>query len=305
MMMGKGGGMGKGGKPQRGGEFRYEREIPSEVVGLLIGKGGETIRKVQQESGCFIEVDKTRGTPGVTQMVIFESSEQAAIDRANAMMEEIVRPALEARQNNQGGGGASGANQLALGSGDGQDMLNNMANDINSADVQEGEDGKFRCQFPIEQELVRWVIGKGGDTIRDLGARSQTMIEILKQPKEGAAEGEEEHVCVIKGDNPGSVEQGRKLVHESMSKGRGKGNDQMGGPGGMKGGGGMMKGGNDMMMNMGFGGKGGGKFGGKKGEHGMWSPANPDFEDSCKVVFFPYSFCHMLHHESNGTLIYV
>ena len=49
-----GGGM--GGAP--GGDANEAMEIPQQMVGRVIGRGGETIKGLQAQSGCHITIDQ-------------------------------------------------------------------------------------------------------------------------------------------------------------------------------------------------------------------------------------------------------
>ena len=65
---GRGGGMGmRGGWGGEGGGEKTETVlVPASKVGLVIGKGGETIKSINQASGAHTEIDKQVGssTPG-------------------------------------------------------------------------------------------------------------------------------------------------------------------------------------------------------------------------------------------------
>ncbi|OTB01606.1 hypothetical protein M426DRAFT_25501 [Hypoxylon sp. CI-4A] len=79
--------------------------VPSEAVGMIIGKGGETIRDMQNTTGCKINVTASSG-PGEVQREIGLVGSQEAIGRAK----HAIRDKVEAvRQKNSGGGGGGGS----------------------------------------------------------------------------------------------------------------------------------------------------------------------------------------------------
>jgi len=72
-------------------------EIPIHVVGLVIGKGGETIRKIIQDTGCIVHVEKnenwqqsgrTPPKPG-HQNVYFKGAKEA-VDAAERAIQQLV-----------------------------------------------------------------------------------------------------------------------------------------------------------------------------------------------------------------------
>merc|ERR1711908_41815 len=59
---------GKGGKGGKGGKSDEVMHVPPQSVGKIIGKGGETIMQLQQESGCKIDIRKDE-QPGVVRLI--------------------------------------------------------------------------------------------------------------------------------------------------------------------------------------------------------------------------------------------
>lgn len=77
--------------------------VPSEAVGMIIGKGGEAIREMQSNTGCKINVSQSSG-PGETEREIGLVGSRDAIERAKQAIEEKV----EASRNKGAGGGRGG-----------------------------------------------------------------------------------------------------------------------------------------------------------------------------------------------------
>ncbi|KAL2753421.1 hypothetical protein ACRALDRAFT_2049065 [Sodiomyces alcalophilus JCM 7366] len=95
------GGAGGGGGHDRMNDTIY---VPSEAVGMIIGKGGETIREMQNVTGCKINVAQSSG-PGEVQREISLVGSADSISRAKASIEEKVEAV---RQKSGGGGGGGG-----------------------------------------------------------------------------------------------------------------------------------------------------------------------------------------------------
>jgi len=81
--------------------FNEDYRIPDKFVGLVIGRGGEQIKRLQQESGCKIRI--ASDSDGTAERSCALSGSQFAIDQAKRMLEEIV-----SRGNSREGGGGGG-----------------------------------------------------------------------------------------------------------------------------------------------------------------------------------------------------
>ena len=70
-------------------------KIPDKFVGLIIGKGGEQITRLQAETGCKVQISPARpdvgfGGSNVPDRVASLSGSRDAIDRARRFMDDIV-----------------------------------------------------------------------------------------------------------------------------------------------------------------------------------------------------------------------
>jgi polyribonucleotide nucleotidyltransferase len=63
--------------------------VPNECVGLIIGKGGETIRYLQLKSGSKIQVAK-KEIPGTSTRNVFIEGSPEKFDNARVLIESIV-----------------------------------------------------------------------------------------------------------------------------------------------------------------------------------------------------------------------
>ncbi|XP_078433359.1 KH domain-containing protein [Wolffia australiana] len=128
-------------------------EVPNNKVGVLIGKAGETIKFLQFNTGAKIqimrdaEVDLNAPSRPVELVGTLES-----IDKAEKLIKEVMAeadaggsPALVAR--------GFGASQL----------------------------GAEQLQIQIPNEKVGLIIGKGGETIKNLQTRSRARIQLIPQ----------------------------------------------------------------------------------------------------------------------------
>ena len=81
-----GGGGGGGGTPDKINDVVY---VPSDAVGMIIGKRGETIKEMQNTTGCKINVDQSSG-PGETEREIALIGTRESIARAKQAIDEKV-----------------------------------------------------------------------------------------------------------------------------------------------------------------------------------------------------------------------
>uniref|UniRef100_H3D983 KH-type splicing regulatory protein n=1 Tax=Tetraodon nigroviridis TaxID=99883 RepID=H3D983_TETNG len=65
-----------------------ECSVPDAMVGLIIGRGGEQINKIQQESGCKVQF--AHDTAGLPERRVSLTGSPDAIQRAKALIDDIV-----------------------------------------------------------------------------------------------------------------------------------------------------------------------------------------------------------------------
>ena len=207
MQAGMNPGMGNPGMAQIGGAPTTElMMVPDKMVGLIIGRGGEQITRLQAESGCKIQM--AQDSQGMPERQCTLTGPPMAIAQARAAIERII--ASEGTGPNRGGpmgmsGGGGGGGGGGAGGG-----------------------GMFEMMVPGVK--VGLIIGKGGETIKQLQERSGAKIIIVQDSPEAA----QEKPLRITGD-PNAVETAKELVSEILSQNDDR--DGMGGFGGGRGGG--------------------------------------------------------------------
>uniref|UniRef100_A0A4W5KLC1 K Homology domain-containing protein n=1 Tax=Hucho hucho TaxID=62062 RepID=A0A4W5KLC1_9TELE len=144
------GGMGGGGSRSSSEEFK----VPDGMVGFIIGRGGEQISRMQQESGCKIQIAPDSG--GMPDRSVTLTGSPDSIQAAKRLLTEIVdkgRPAPAFHHNDAGGPGMSV-----------QEML-------------------------VPASKAGLVIGKGGETIKQLQERAGVkMVMIQEGPQNTGAD---------------------------------------------------------------------------------------------------------------------
>jgi rRNA processing protein Krr1/Pno1 len=166
----------------RPGDVARAVYVPNACVGIVIGRGGETIRDLQARSGATIKVtpDKDVLQGSETRSIMIIGSAQAVLI-AHQLVTDVVQEALARRSSNGSGNGvlvsamASGSNSLTSqpgGSGSSSQPL--------SANIQLTE------TLLVPKDKVGLIIGRNGVTIRDLQERSGARIQFSKDSPEVA-----------------------------------------------------------------------------------------------------------------------
>lgn len=145
----------------RDGEDHMQIMVPDRTVGLIIGRGGETIRDLQERSGCHINiVGESKSVNGLRPVNLIGTREAAA--RAKDFIMEIVdsdsRGEAPPAPKKMGGGGPprnDGPREMGGGSGGGGGGGGGGHDKINDA-------------VYVPSDAVGMIIGKGGETIREM-----------------------------------------------------------------------------------------------------------------------------------------
>ncbi|KAI3956927.1 hypothetical protein MKX01_000961 [Papaver californicum] len=172
-------------------------EIPNGKVGVIIGRGGDKIKNLQLMSGAKIQItrdmeaDRNAPTRGVE---LTGTPDQ--INRA----EQLINEAL-AEVDTEGGSGAAPRRFT-------------------------GQPGAVQFQMKVANNKVGLVIGKGGETIKNMQASSGARIQVIPlHPPPGDTS--TERTVYIDG-TPEQIEYAKQLVNEVISENRVR-NPPMGG----------------------------------------------------------------------------
>merc|ERR1712127_503431 len=91
---------------QSGAVFNEDYKIPNNLVGLVIGRGGEQIKKIQSESQCKIRIaSESDGTPERSCTLI---GSQEQIDMAKQLLADVVSRGQNREQGGEQRGGFGG-----------------------------------------------------------------------------------------------------------------------------------------------------------------------------------------------------
>jgi far upstream element-binding protein len=165
----------------RDGEDCMQIMVPDRTVGLIIGRGGETIRDLQERSGCHINItSENKSVNGLRPVNLIGTRETAA--RAKDFIMEIVEsdsrgdgqppppmakksgpPPPRHDQRDSYGGGPGGG-------GGGGDKINDTIH--------------------VPSEAVGMIIGRGGETIREMQNSTGCKINVAQSSGPGEVQRE-------------------------------------------------------------------------------------------------------------------
>ncbi|ESO85943.1 hypothetical protein LOTGIDRAFT_130231, partial [Lottia gigantea] len=186
---GGGGGFNEFGGGMMGGRGGgVEIPVPREAVGLVIGKGGEMIKKIQEETDAKVQFRPDDGqTPErICSITGPPEKVQQAVQQINELLQHTQV---------QGGfnGGGRGGGRGGGGGGGGFDSFNEMD----------------ETTFPVPADKCGLVIGKGGDSIREINKMSQAHVELDRNPPPSPME----KIFIIRGTPP-QIEHAIQLISE-------------------------------------------------------------------------------------------
>ena len=162
--------------------------IESGLVGLIIGRGGETLRRVEQETGArvqFLTGADHRDTPERLCNII---GTRQQISAARQQILQIIEDNAKGSGSNTGGSGGPPKRSAPSVSShqpplrDGGSYYPNQGNHRDTYDPR-NDNPEDSLQIMVPDRTVGLIIGRGGETIRDLQERSGCHINIVGEQK--------------------------------------------------------------------------------------------------------------------------
>uniref|UniRef100_A0AAQ5ZNH8 K Homology domain-containing protein n=1 Tax=Amphiprion ocellaris TaxID=80972 RepID=A0AAQ5ZNH8_AMPOC len=155
-----------------------EYSVPDSMVGLIIGRGGEQINKIQQESGCKVQIAPDSG--GLPERNVSLTGSPDSIQKAKMLLDEIV----------------------SRGRGTPPSSYHESTN---------GQNGTVH-EMMIPAGKAGLVIGKGGETIKQLQERAGVKMILIQDASQGP---NVDKPLRIIGD-PYKVQQAQEMVQEIL-----------------------------------------------------------------------------------------
>jgi far upstream element-binding protein len=172
-------------------------DVPNNRVGVIIGKGGETIKYLQLQSGSKIQVTRDMDAdPGSNNRSVELMGTPEQIAKAEQLIHDVLAEA------EAGGSGNT------------------------SRRMPGGQAGSDHFSMKIPNNKVGLVIGKGGETIKNMQATTGARIQVIPlHPPPGDTSAE--RTVQIDGTSE-QIEHAKQLVEEVISENRPR-NQSMGG----------------------------------------------------------------------------
>lgn len=176
---GQGGHGGQGGQdgPQDGEDF-LQIMVPDRTVGLIIGRGGETIRDLQERSGCHINiVGESKSVNGLRPVNLIGTPQ------ASAIAKDLIMEVVDSDSRGEGPAAKRAQQQPQSYSGHGG------RNDSHSGGHGGGPD-KINDSIYVPSDAVGMIIGKGGETIREMQSSTGCKINVSQSSGPGEVQRE-------------------------------------------------------------------------------------------------------------------
>ncbi|XDV26840.1 hypothetical protein PO909_030469 [Leuciscus waleckii] len=235
-----------------------EYKVPDGMVGFIIGRGGEQISRIQQDSGCKIQIAPDSG--GMPERSVTLTGSPDAIQGAKRLLSEIVekgRPSPAFHHNDGPGMSVQEimvpASKAGLVIGKGGETIKQLQEraGVKMVMIQDGPQNTgadkplrisgdpFKVQVPVPRFAVGIVIGRNGEMIKKI--QNDTGVRIQFKPDDGTTPeriaqimgppDRAQHAADIITDLLRSVQAGGPPGHGGgRGRGRGQGNWNMGGP---------------------------------------------------------------------------
>ncbi|XP_074108570.1 P-element somatic inhibitor isoform X2 [Cotesia typhae] len=198
---GNGGGGGNNGGGGGGGPMisnnshpgNLEIMIPGPKVGLIIGKGGETIKQLQEKSGAKMVVIQD-GPSQEQEKPLRITGDPQKVEYAKQLVYELIAE-KEIQMYNRGPR---------------NNDRNSFSNDngFNNHGPSSSNNGD-NCEVLVPRAAVGVVIGKGGDMIKKIQSETGARVQF----QQGREEGPGDRKCLLSG-KPQAVEQARQRIQE-------------------------------------------------------------------------------------------
>ncbi|PIN22352.1 K-homology type RNA binding protein [Handroanthus impetiginosus] len=165
-------------------------EVPNDKVGVLIGKAGDTIRSLQDNSGAKIQILRDADAdPRAASRPLELVGTLASINKAEKLIKDVIAEA-----------DAGGSPSL-------------VARGFSTVQAASGGE-QLEMQVPIEK--VGLIIGKGGETIRNLQTRSGARIQLIQQSQSDGDQSRERTVRIT--GSKKQIETAREMIKDVMNQ---------------------------------------------------------------------------------------
>lgn len=204
-----GGGMGR---PGLGSQTTEEIMVPGNKVGLIIGKGGETIKQLQEKTGAKMVVVQDGPTQEMEKPLRI-TGDAAKIEHAKQLVFELIGSEQNSGGPRGGGGGAGGGFGGMRGGGGNMQPRGQDHGMSNYGYGNGGGPHNESLELFVPKIAVGVVIGKGGDMIKKIQAETGCKLQFIQQSKN---EEQGDRKCIVSGTKQ-QVEDGKRMIEDLIT----------------------------------------------------------------------------------------
>ncbi|XP_070500649.1 far upstream element-binding protein 1-like isoform X3 [Chironomus tepperi] len=198
---------GAGGRGNNGGGDQIEVFVPKAAVGVVIGKEGGMIKKIQADTGCKLQFLQTKGDgPGDRRCIVQGTKQQ--VDDGKRMIEDLIDSVL--RRNNNTGGGNDNWNNSGSGSNYQQQQQHQQSQPPAAGGIQVIQQ---QYEFNVPTSKCGIIIGRGGDTIKQINQQSGAHCEMDRKK---SANQTNEKTFTVKGEQH-QIEEAKRLIQDKIN----------------------------------------------------------------------------------------
>ncbi|XP_043276913.1 far upstream element-binding protein 1 isoform X2 [Venturia canescens] len=181
--------------------------VPRAAVGVVIGKGGDMIKKIQAETGARVQFQQGREDgPGDRKCLL--SGKHQAVEQARQRIQELIDSRRDDGRNPMGGGGRGGPRGNGFGGGGRQPGEYGGWDRRQSGGPMQD---KIETTFTVPSTKCGIIIGKGGETIKQINQQTGAHCELDRRNQSN----ENEKIFIIRG-NPEQVEHAKRIFSEKL-----------------------------------------------------------------------------------------
>ncbi|XP_020711559.1 far upstream element-binding protein 1 isoform X3 [Athalia rosae] len=183
--------------------------VPRAAVGVVIGKGGDMIKKIQAETGARVQFQQGREDgPGDRKCLL--SGKHQAVEQARQRIQDLIDSRRDDGRNPMAGGGRGAGGPRGNGFGSGRNSNEFGGGWDRRQGGPMGQD-KVETTFTVPSTKCGIIIGKGGETIKQINQQTGAHCELDRRNQSN----ENEKIFIIRG-SPDQVEHAKRIFSERL-----------------------------------------------------------------------------------------